>query len=142
MAQPFRPVSALRQPVDDALLLQHRFARHRDNGLASQQGCRDADAGDAPDLGSSVVDAIDDRRLHEALVASLAELDEHVRTAVLLRYQQGFTFEEMAEVCGEKAGTLHARVTRAIQLLRAGIEAHLEGSPSDRVRRRRHRRSR
>jgi RNA polymerase sigma-70 factor, ECF subfamily len=77
------------------------------------------------DLTPSPIDAIDDARLREALVASIGELDEPVRTALLLRYQQGFTFEQMAVICGERAGTLNARVTRALPRLRAKIEARL-----------------
>jgi RNA polymerase sigma-70 factor (ECF subfamily) len=89
----------------------------------------EADVGDAPDPRPSPGESIDDLRLRAALGAALGELDEHVRTAVLLHYQQGFTFEEMAEICHEKAGTLHARVMRAMPLLRAGIEARIGGSP-------------
>jgi DNA-directed RNA polymerase specialized sigma24 family protein len=51
-----------------------------------------------------------------------------MRTAVLLRYQQGFTFAEMARICGEKPGTLQARVARALPLLRAWIEAQTGSS--------------
>ena len=43
-------------------------------------------------------------------------------TAVVLRYQHGFTFEEMAVICNEKPGTLQARVSRALPLLRACVE--------------------
>ncbi|HEX7842192.1 MAG TPA: sigma factor-like helix-turn-helix DNA-binding protein, partial [Kofleriaceae bacterium] len=74
-------------------------------------------------------EALDVRRLREALAISLGELDDQVRTAILLRYQQGFTFEEMAEICGEKPGTLAARVARAMPRLRARIEAILGEVP-------------
>jgi RNA polymerase sigma-70 factor, ECF subfamily len=74
---------------------------------------------------------IDDRRLTEALVASMDDLDEAARDAVVLRYPLGFTYEEMAEVCREKAGTLAARVSRAMPVLRAGIEARLGRSLDD-----------
>ncbi|HEX7838625.1 MAG TPA: sigma-70 family RNA polymerase sigma factor [Kofleriaceae bacterium] len=87
----------------------------------------DLEAVDPPDLGRSAVDMVDDARLYEALAASIAELDEPSRTAVLLRYQQGFTFDDMADICGEKAGTLHARVARALPRLRRAIQARLLG---------------
>ena len=90
----------------------------------------DLEADDPPDPGPSAVDRIDDAQLYEALVASVAELDEPSRTALLLRYQQGFTFEDMADICGEKAGTLHARVTRTLPRLRRAIEARLRPEPS------------
>jgi RNA polymerase sigma-70 factor (ECF subfamily) len=85
----------------------------------------DTAAADPPDPRPSPAEAIDEARLHEALVAGLAELAEPARTAVLLRYQQGFTFEEMADICHEKAGTLHARVARALRLLRVHVEQRL-----------------
>jgi len=83
---------------------------------------------DAPDPRPLAGESIDDARLREALVASLDELGHDLRAAVLLRYQQGFTFEAMAEVCCEKPGTLQARVARALLQLRARIEARLGGS--------------
>src|SRR5215510_9477203 len=87
------------------------------------------------DPGPSPIETIDDAQLYEALVASIADLDEPSRTAVLLRYQQGFTFEEMADICGEKAGTLHARVARALPRLRRAIEARLRLAPARKPRR-------
>jgi RNA polymerase sigma-70 factor (ECF subfamily) len=86
------------------------------------------DAGDElsdprPDAGAR----IDDARLQGALAACLDELGEHVRTAVLLRYQQGFSFEDMSSVCREKAGTLQARVARALPVLRACIQRRTGG---------------
>lgn len=71
---------------------------------------------------------IDDEQLRQALLSCLGEVGEHVRTALLLRYQQGFSFEEMAQVCNEKAGTLQARVARALPVLRACIEGRTGGS--------------
>ena len=85
----------------------------------------EAEPGDPPDPRPSPAELLDDRRLDQALAACLAELDEPARTAVLLRYQQGFTFEEMAAICREKAGTLAARVSRALPRLRELIERRL-----------------
>lgn len=93
----------------------------------TQDRFEDLDAVDSPDPGPSPIDMLDDARLHESLAVAVAELDELSRTVVLLRYQQGFTFEEIAEIYREKAGTLHARVARALPRLRACIEARLLG---------------
>ena len=84
---------------------------------------------DLPDALPPVGEALDDARLRAALVACIAELDEPVRTAILLRYQQGLTYEEMAEICDERAGTLHARVTRALRQLRDRVESRTRASP-------------
>jgi len=92
-----------------------------------QSQLEEVEVQDAPDPRPLAGESLDDARLREALVASLDELGHDLRAAVLLRYQQGFTFEAMAEVCGEKPGTLQARVARALLQLRAHIEARLEG---------------
>ena len=73
-------------------------------------------------------ETLDDVRLRRALIECVAHLPEATRTAVLLRFQQGFTFEEMAKICDERPGTLQAKVTRALPLLRACIEARTGGS--------------
>jgi RNA polymerase sigma-70 factor (ECF subfamily) len=108
-------------------IARHRVldaAKSRRRALARIE---DKDTSDPPDLTLTAGEQIDDVRLHEALIACIAKLGEHMRTAVLLRYQQGFSFEEMAEVCGEKPGTLQARVVRALPRLRACIEASTRG---------------
>jgi len=56
------------------------------------------------------------------LEAALASLKPKVRVAVLLRFQEGMTFDEMAEICREAAGTLQARVARALPVLRRALE--------------------
>jgi RNA polymerase sigma factor (sigma-70 family) len=86
------------------------------------------DATAVPDPRPSAGERIDDGRLYEALLSCFARLRVEVRVALLLRYQQGFTFEDMAEVCGEKPGTLQAQVSRALPLLRECIERRTRGS--------------
>jgi RNA polymerase sigma-70 factor (ECF subfamily) len=109
-----------RHRVLDAVKLRRRVQAHLDE---------DARAADPPDPGPSPEQWLDDARLVAALLAAVAELDERVRTTLLLRYQQGMTFEEMAEITGENAGTLQARVARALRRLRERIEQRLPGSP-------------
>ncbi len=109
------------------------IARHRVLDAAkSRRRARARFVDDDPraitDPGASPGERIDDLRLGQALVACLNELAPHVRSAVLLRFQQGFTFEEMAEICGVKAGTLQAQVMRAMPLLRHCIERRNGGA--------------
>jgi RNA polymerase sigma-70 factor (ECF subfamily) len=78
---------------------------------------------DLPDPTPSPSEGLDDAQLLATVVTCLAALDEPVRTAVLLRYQQGLTYEEMAEICGEKAGTLQVRVSRTLRKLRDRLES-------------------
>jgi RNA polymerase sigma-70 factor (ECF subfamily) len=84
---------------------------------------------DAPDPRPSAAESFDDMRLRQALAASLEGLSTEVRNAVLLRFQHGLSYEDMAEVCGESPATLHARVTRALPLLRKWIKSHIEQHP-------------
>jgi RNA polymerase sigma-70 factor (ECF subfamily) len=88
----------------------------------------EGDGDDAPDPRPSPGEQIDDRRLSAALADCLEKLGEHIRSAVLLRYQQGFSFEEMSDIMREKPGTLQARVSRALPLLRECIEAATGGA--------------
>jgi RNA polymerase sigma-70 factor (ECF subfamily) len=106
------------------------IARHRVLDAAKRRrrarARLDVAAGDdLPDPRPSPGEGLDDAQLQAALVTCLAALDEPIRTAVLLRYQQGLTYEEMAEICGEKAGTLQARVSRALRKLRDRLEGQL-----------------
>jgi RNA polymerase sigma-70 factor (ECF subfamily) len=83
---------------------------------------------DAPDPAPATGELLDDARLGQHLAACLAELDEKVRTALLLRFQHDFTFEQMAEICGEKSGTLQVRVARALPVLRARLRLRTGGA--------------
>jgi RNA polymerase sigma factor (sigma-70 family) len=58
----------------------------------------------------------------QALGACLRELAPHIRAAVLLRFQQGATYEEMSALEGERPATLQARVVRALPVLRRCLE--------------------
>jgi RNA polymerase sigma-70 factor (ECF subfamily) len=115
-----------RNRVLDAIKARRRALSHLD----------DDDTADAVDLAPAAGDQLDDARLRHALVHCLGMLGEHMQTALLLRFQLGFTFEEMAEICGERAGTLQARVARALPVLQACIEARLAGGPEGDGRRR------
>ena len=54
--------------------------------------------------------------------AAMARLAPEVRVAVALRFFEGLSYEQMAEVCGAKPATLQMRVTRAMPRLRAWLE--------------------
>lgn len=83
---------------------------------------------DAPDGARTADELVDDANLAKALMECVQKLAAKVRDAVLLRYQ-GHSFEEIAEILGERAGTLQARVTRALPVLKDCIE----GSTGKRV---------
>lgn len=64
-----------------------------------------------------------DRARRQALERGLARLAPKARIALLLRYQEGLSYEEMAGISGERAKTLQARVARAVLRLRKYLEA-------------------
>lgn len=83
--------------------------------------------GDPPDTAPAAGVRIDDERLAAALAECIDTLAPATRMVVLLRYQEGFTFEQMADICRERAGTLQQRVARAMPVLRACIEQRTGG---------------
>ena len=54
--------------------------------------------------------------------AALESLKPEVRIAVLLRYREEMSYEEMAQVCGERPATLQARVQRALPKLKKALQ--------------------
>ncbi|MBN2370249.1 MAG: RNA polymerase sigma factor [Vicinamibacteria bacterium] len=61
-------------------------------------------------------------QINRRLANCVQRLDPQVRTAVLLRYIEGFSYPEMATVCGHRPATLQARVARALPVLRRCLE--------------------
>ncbi len=77
-----------------------------------------------PDLpaGDSLADQqLDDARLLQALYECILRLPQKSREVVLLK-REGFSFEEIAEALGERAGTVQARATRAYPWLKECVE--------------------
>jgi RNA polymerase sigma-70 factor, ECF subfamily len=71
-----------------------------------------------PEQTPSAERKLDHAILAEALDDCLARLPTSIRMVLLLRFHEEFTFEEMSTMTNEKAGTLQARVSRAMPLLR------------------------
>jgi RNA polymerase sigma-70 factor (ECF subfamily) len=78
-----------------------------------------------PDAGQDDPDPEErgDDRLHAAqrarvLLDCLRQLPGHVRVAVLLRYEQGLSYEEIGAASRERPTTVQARVARALPVLR------------------------
>jgi RNA polymerase sigma-70 factor, ECF subfamily len=60
----------------------------------------------------------DDEELHARVHAALGELPEPMREALVLRYSQGLSYEQMAAVAGANESTLRSRVFHAVRTLR------------------------
>jgi len=80
------------------------------------------EAPDLPEPGGSAEDRLAERSRAGALETCLQKLAPHIRDAVVLRFQQGLSYPEMARISGEKAPTLQVRVARALPLLRRCLE--------------------
>jgi RNA polymerase sigma-70 factor (ECF subfamily) len=109
------------------------IARHRvlDAAKSRRRTRSQVDGDDAAEVADALPspgERLDDARLREALLGCLGRLRPAVLTAVLLRFQQGFSFEEMATMCDEKPGTLQAQVARALPVLRLCIESRTGGA--------------
>jgi RNA polymerase sigma factor (sigma-70 family) len=76
---------------------------------------------ETPDERPRADDALAESGAVGALVEALAGLPVDSRIALLLRYREGMTFEEIGVVCGEKPATVQARVARALPRLRAAL---------------------
>lgn len=79
---------------------------------------------------NELMDQLDHHRLARVIERCVATLAPTAREAVLLRYQQELSYDEAAEVTGERPGTLQQRVARALPVLRKCVEAQLRtGNP-------------
>jgi RNA polymerase sigma-70 factor, ECF subfamily len=61
--------------------------------------------------------------LGKYLAHCLGRLPFQVREAILLRFMQQLSYQEMAKLTGDRAATLQMRVTRAMSGLRICLEA-------------------
>ncbi|HWM94572.1 MAG TPA: RNA polymerase sigma factor [Thermoanaerobaculia bacterium] len=104
------------------------IARHRCLDLAKMSHRRKRrfgpldDAPEPPEPGTSVEERLAERSRSRALEACLHTLSPRVRAAVLLRFQQGLSYPEIARLTEEKAPALQVRVARALPLLRRCLE--------------------
>lgn len=82
----------------------------------------DGTALQVPDLAATPTEQLEHARLLVSLVECLRALSDEVRRSVLLRFRSGMTYDEMSDVLGAKPDALHARVSRALPVLRHCLE--------------------
>jgi RNA polymerase sigma factor (sigma-70 family) len=106
----------------------YRIARHRCLDALKAARRREkhfslvAELPEMPNPGPGVDVSLSERDLSAAVRRCLEELAPHIRTAVLLRFQDDLSYEQIAEICRERAPTLQARVARALPVLRRCLE--------------------
>ena len=81
---------------------------------------------ETPEPAATVEEKLTERSRAWGLSRCLQALAPRIREAVLLRYQQEITYEEMARLTGERPATLQARVARALPVLRRCLETQRE----------------
>lgn len=72
--------------------------------------------------GGTVEEKLAERSRARALVRCLEQLAPRVRDTLLLRFQQGLSYPDIARLSNEKAPALQIRVARALPLLRRCLE--------------------
>jgi RNA polymerase sigma-70 factor (ECF subfamily) len=110
------------------------IARHRcldavKTGRRWQNRYKNDTPADVTDDTPLPADDIDQRRMIDALQHCLGELAPSSRSAVLLRFRESLSYEEMASLSTEKAGTLQQRVARSMPVLRRSVERRIGGEP-------------
>jgi RNA polymerase sigma-70 factor (ECF subfamily) len=100
-----------------------RVRRPAETPLVSPDGSRDglselpADDAEQPE---QVAERLEEQDRVAAVVASLPE---RYRAAVVLRHIQGLSYQEIAAVLGQPAGTVKSNVHRGVASLRAALDA-------------------
>src|SRR5262245_48503456 len=79
-----------------------------------------------PEALPSPAELVERAELHGLLVESVLALDEAERTAILLRYFEGLTAEEIARRSQVPAGTVRSRLSRGLERLRERLEARMD----------------
>jgi len=76
-----------------------------------------------PDDGAPLGPELLQRR--DDVVRALEVLDEPSRALVMLRFRHGLEYDELAEVFGQKEGTIRMRLSRALAQMRQELEGEL-----------------
>ncbi len=78
-----------------------------------------------PEVLPSPADLLERAEMHRLLVESVLALAEQERTAILLRYFEELSAEEIARRSGEPSATIRARIHRGLERLRERLERRL-----------------
>jgi len=113
--------SIARHRCIDALRSRQRRRGHEEVGTS--------DLDDTPDPQPDPRSLLEHQDREAALRDCIDRLAPASRSAVLLRYQEGLAYADMAAMSGEQAGTIGRRVARALVVLRTCIERALGAQP-------------
>ena len=100
-----------------------RTRRPAEVPLLSSDGSYDGLA-DRPDDDAEQPEQVAERHdQQDRIAAVVATLPERYRAAVVLRHIQGLSYQEIAAVLGQPAGTVKSNVHRGVAYLRAALDA-------------------
>jgi RNA polymerase sigma-70 factor (ECF subfamily) len=100
-----------------------RTRRLTETALTSADGSHDGLV-DLPADDAEQPEHVAERRAEQDQVAAVvASLPERYRAAVVLRHIQGLSYQEIAAVLGQPAGTVKSNVHRGVAYLRAALDA-------------------
>jgi len=63
--------------------------------------------------------------VHQAIIKTVQQLPDDLRTAITLREIEGFSYEEIAEAMGCPIGTVRSRIFRAREAIEANIAPYM-----------------
>jgi RNA polymerase sigma-70 factor, ECF subfamily len=122
--QAYRRLHALREPSLFAGWLL-RIARREANRMARRQARHptrplDERGDDRPSSADHGADGFSADS--EELLAAIADLPDHERSVVVLRYVDGRSVAEIAAACGRPVGTVTKQLSRALERLRLTLK--------------------
>lgn len=97
--------------------------RRRGESLDAADECDVSRAERLPSSGPDALEQLLDFERSAMLAASLAGLPAIHREVLTLRFEEGMKLEDIAEVLGIPLPTVKSRLSRALEGLRAGVEA-------------------
>jgi RNA polymerase sigma-70 factor (ECF subfamily) len=102
---------------------QRRARRRRDRRLVPMEGIGPRDAGALVDRAESF-ESLESRRVDRVRVrAAIDELPAALRVLIVLRYDAGLEYREIAHTLSMPQGTVATRMARALRQLRAALSA-------------------
>ncbi len=77
---------------------------------------------DAADPAPGPDERVSGKRIGAAIDDCLSAMPPHSREVLVLRYREGFSYDVIASMVGERAGTLRVRLLRALPQLKSCLE--------------------
>ena len=100
-----------------------RTRRPAEVPLLSADGAHDSLADRPTDDAEQPDQVVERHDEQDRMAAVVATLPERYRAAVVLRHIQGLSYQEIAAVLGQPAGTVKSNVHRGVAYLRAALDA-------------------